>query len=162
MVQRVIWGKLQYRIWNPHRISKLNEKKYSNRSINKEIGLLWFRQSFELNYNIRYWISIKFPSKKKIYSNWSINKEIGLLWSRELFEESTILDLESPSNFHVKEKKLLKSVQKERNYALIKNARIVMFKMDMGRSCTYYRVFLLFTRYLIAKGIIPESLSLIG
>ena len=22
VVQRVIWGKLQYRIWNPHRISK--------------------------------------------------------------------------------------------------------------------------------------------
>ena len=39
------------------------------------------------------------------------------LWSRESFEESTISDLESPSNFKVKEKKLLKSVKKQRNYA---------------------------------------------
>ena len=57
--------------------------------------------------------------------------KIGLLWSRESFEESTISDLESPSNFQVKVKKLLKSVQKQRNYALIKNAKIVMFKMDV-------------------------------
>ncbi len=34
---------------------------------------------------------------------------------------STVSDLESPSNFQVKEKQLLKSVQKQRNYALIKN-----------------------------------------
>ena len=43
----------------------------------------------------------------------------GLLWSRESFEESTISDLESSSNFQVKEKKLFKSIQKQRNYALI-------------------------------------------
>ena len=35
--------------------------------------------------------------------------------------ESTISDLESTSNFLVKEKNLLKSVQKQRNYALVKN-----------------------------------------
>ena len=34
-----------------------------------------------------------------------------------------------------------------------------MFKMDDGRSSIDYRVALLFIRYLIAKGIIPESLS---
>ena len=34
-----------------------------------------------------------------------INKEIVLLWSRESFEEGTLSDLESPSNFPVKEKK---------------------------------------------------------
>ncbi len=42
--------------------------------------------------------------------------KIGHLWSRELFEESTISNFESPSNFQVKEKKLFKSVQKQRNY----------------------------------------------
>ena len=33
--------------------------------------------------------------------------KIGLMWSRESFEESTISDLESPSNFQVKEKKFI-------------------------------------------------------
>ena len=61
-------------------------------------------------------------------------KEIGLLWSRESFGETTISDLESPSNFQVKEKKLLKLVKKPRNYALIKNAKIVMFKMNVRTS----------------------------
>ncbi len=45
-------------------------------------------------------------------------------------------DLESPSNLQVKEKKILKSIQKQRNYALIKNSKIVMFKMD-GRTFQY-------------------------
>ncbi len=45
--------------------------------------------------------------------------------------ESTTSDLESPSNFTVKEKILLKSDQKQRNYAFIKSAKIVMFKMDV-------------------------------
>ena len=89
VVQWVIRGKVRYRIWNLHRISK---------------------------------------SKKNIYSNRSINKEIGLLWSRESFEESIISDLESPSNFQVKENKLFKSIQKQRNYVLTKNDKIVMFK----------------------------------
>ena len=57
----------------------------------------------------------------------SINKEIGLLWSRQSFGENTISDFKSLLNFQVKEKKLFKSVQKQRNYALIKNAKIVMF-----------------------------------
>ncbi|MCP4052147.1 MAG: hypothetical protein GY739_03600 [Mesoflavibacter sp.] len=35
----VIWGKVQYRIWNPHRIFKSKEKNYSNRSRNNEIML---------------------------------------------------------------------------------------------------------------------------
>ena len=50
-----------------------------------------------------------------------------LMWSRESFEESTISDLESSSNFKAKEKKIWKSVKKQRNYALIKNTKIVMF-----------------------------------
>ena len=56
------------------------------------------------------------------------------MWSRESFEERTISDLESPSNFQVKEKKLLKLVKKQRYYALIKNAKIVIFKMDARTS----------------------------
>ena len=68
VVQLVISGKVQYRIWNPHRISK---------------------------------------SKKKIYLNRSINKEIGHLWPESDLRESTISDLESPSNFQVKEKKII-------------------------------------------------------
>ncbi len=43
-------------------------------------------------------------------------------------ESTTISDFESPSSFQVEEKKLFKSVQNQRNYALIKNAKIVMFK----------------------------------
>ena len=35
------------------------------------------------------------------------NNEIGLLWSRQSFGESTISDLESPSNFQVKEKEII-------------------------------------------------------
>ena len=101
----------------------------------KEIGLLWSRESFKGKYNIGFDILIKFPSqRKKNYSNRSRNnkiKEIGLLWSSESFGESTISDLESPSNFQVKGKKIFKSVQKQRNYALIKNAKIVMFKIDV-------------------------------
>ena len=48
-----------------------------------------------------------------------------------LITKFKISDLESPSNFQVKEKNLLKSVQKQQNYALIQNAKIVMFKMDV-------------------------------
>ena len=50
------------------------------------------------------------------------------MWPRQSFGESTISDFESTSNFQVKEKKLFKLVQKQRNYALIKNAKFVMFK----------------------------------
>ncbi len=43
-----------------------------------------------------------------------ISDEIGLLWSRQSFGESTISDLESLSNFQVKEEeKLLKTVKKQ-------------------------------------------------
>ena len=38
--------KVQYRIWNPHQISKPKKFFYSNRNLNKEIGLLWSWQSF--------------------------------------------------------------------------------------------------------------------
>ena len=40
-----------------------------------------------------------------IKTKFKISEEIGLLWSSQSFEESTISDLESPSNFQVKEEK---------------------------------------------------------
>ena len=55
--------------------------------------------------------------------NYARNNEIGLMWSGQSFWESTISNLESPLNFQVKEKKLLKSVEKQRNYALIKKCQ---------------------------------------
>ena len=135
MVQRVIKGKVPYRIWNPHRISKSKEKKYSNQSRNneiKKIGPFWSVSHLgestisdlesPSNFQVR---------EAKKYSNRSRNneiKEIGPLWSVSHLKESTISDLESPSNFQVREKKVFQSVQKQRNYALIKNAKIVMFK----------------------------------
>ena len=39
VVQRVIWGKVQYQIWNLHQISKANKKNCWNRSRNNEIML---------------------------------------------------------------------------------------------------------------------------
>ena len=72
-----------------------------------------------MKYNIGFGIPIEFPSRRKKYSNWSINKEIGLLWSRESFEESTISDLESPSNFQIKGKKLFKTVLKQENWTFV-------------------------------------------
>ena len=49
----MIYGKVQYWIWNPHRISKSKKKKkYSNRSI-------------EGKYNIGFAIPIEFPSQRK-------------------------------------------------------------------------------------------------
>ena len=57
--------------------------------------------------------------KKKNYSNRSLKKEIGILWSRQSFGESTISDFESQSNFQVKEKKIFKSVQKQRNWTVV-------------------------------------------
>ncbi len=54
-----------------------------------------------------------------IKTKFKISEEIGPLWSVSHLRESTISELESPSNFQVKEKKLLKSAQIQRNYALI-------------------------------------------
>ena len=39
------------------------------------------------------------------------------MWSGQSFWESTISNFESPLNFQVKEKKLLKLVKKQQNYA---------------------------------------------
>ncbi len=39
-------GKVRYRILNPNQNSKPKKKKYSNRSRNNEIGLLWSGQAF--------------------------------------------------------------------------------------------------------------------
>ncbi len=45
-----------------------------------------------------------------------------------------ILDLESPMNLQFKEKKFIDIGLKQRNYALIKNVKIFMFKMDIRTS----------------------------
>ena len=85
------------------------------------------------------------------------------IWGQEShLRESTISDLESPANFQVKVKKLLKSVKKQRNYSLIKNAKTSCLKWTYGRPGNDYRVASVFTRYLTAIEIIPESLKLIG
>ncbi len=47
----------EYKISNlvfPSNFQVKEEKKYSNRSINKDIGLLWSRWSFEGKYNIAF------------------------------------------------------------------------------------------------------------
>ena len=52
---------------------------FKNRSINKEIGLIWSSESFEVKYNIRFEIPIEFPSqRRKNYWNWLRNNEIML------------------------------------------------------------------------------------
>ena len=62
-----------------------------------------------------------------------MNKDIGLLCSRESLEVKNNIGFGIPIKFPIKrKKKILKSVQKQRNYALIKNARIVMFKIALG------------------------------
>ena len=119
VLQLVIWGKVQYRIWNPHWISKSKRKKIIQ--IGPETTKLdCCGQDSHLE-KVQVRISnphqISKSKKKKKYSNRSINKEIGCLWSRQSFVESTMSDFESPSNSQVKEKKLFKSVQKQRNYA---------------------------------------------
>ena len=65
-----------------------------------------------------------------IKMKFKISEEIGLLWSRESFEVKYNIGFGIPIRFASK-KKILKSNQKQRNYALIKNAKIVMFKMDI-------------------------------
>ena len=77
-------------------------------------------------------------------------QEIGLLWSSESFEGKYDIKFGIPIKFLSKKKKLLKLIQKQRNYALIKNAKIVMFKTAYGSPGIDYRVALLFTRYLTA------------
>ena len=68
--------------------------------------------------------------EKKIVK--SVHKqEIGLLWSSESFEVKYNIGFGIPTEFPNQRKTLFKSVQKQRNYALLKNAKIVMFKMDI-------------------------------
>ena len=78
MVQWVIWGKVQYWIWNPHRISKLKRKK------NIQIGPYTRNLTFVVQRVIcgkvqyRIWKPYRI-SKSKKKKNIQINKEIGLL-----------------------------------------------------------------------------------
>ena len=88
---------------------------------------------------------------------------IGLLWSGQSFGESTLSDFESPLNFQVKE---------EKNYLIQSRNNEIMLQLKMlkwsclkwtyGRPGIDYRVASLFTRYLTAIGIIPESLNSLG
>ena len=91
---------------------QVKEEEKLFKSVHKqEIGLLWSSESLEGKYNIGFGISIEFPSqRKKNYSNRSINKEIRKLdfcCPVSHLSESEISDLESPSNFQVKEKKFI-------------------------------------------------------
>ena len=51
-----------------------------------------------------------------IKTKFKISEEIGLLWSSESFEGKYNIGFEYPSNFQVKEKKIFKSVHKQRNW----------------------------------------------
>ena len=98
VVQWVIWGKVQYRIWNPHRISK----------------------SFKLFKSVHKQGNWTFVVQRVIWGKYNI----GFGWNSHHISKS-------------KKKKLLKLAKKQRNYALIKNAKIVMFKLD-GRTSRYW------------------------
>ena len=85
-------------------LTKLISCKYYR--ISYHIKILGSSESFEGKYNIVFEIPIKFKVKEKKYSNRSINKEIRKLdfcGPESHLRESTISDLESPSNFQVKE-----------------------------------------------------------
>ena len=82
VVQWVIWGKVQYWIWNPQRISKSMKKNYSYQSIDKEIRKLYFCGPESLLRKVQYRIwnphQISKSKKKKNYSNQSRKNEIML------------------------------------------------------------------------------------
>ena len=65
---------------------------------------MWSSESFDVKNNIGFAILIEFSSQRKKLVKSVHKQKIGLLWSRQSFGESTISDLESPSNFKVKEK----------------------------------------------------------
>ena len=65
---------------------------------------MWSSELFEINFNVGFGILTEFSSQEKKIVKLVHKQEIELLWSRESFEESTISDLESPSNFQIKEK----------------------------------------------------------
>ena len=83
-----------------------------------------FRKSFEVNFNIRFGIPIKFPSQRKKII------EIGQETMKLCFN--------------------------------LKKPKLSCLKWTYGRPGIDYRVASLFTRYLIAKGLIPEDLNFIG
>ena len=121
VVQWVIWGKVQYRIWNPHRISKSKKNKII------EIGYALIKRAKI----VMFWILIEFSSlRKKIFK--SVHKqEIGLLWS-------------------------------SKSYEIMLELKIACLEWTYGCPVIDYRVASLFTRYLTAIGISPESLKSIG
>ena len=108
VVQRVIWGKYNIGFGLP--IKFQSQKKKIFKSVHKqEIRLLWSSESFEVRYNIGFGIPIKFPSQRK--KNIQISpytRKLDFCGQASHFGKvRTISDLESPSNFQVKEKKYL-------------------------------------------------------
>ena len=128
VVQPVIWRKYNIGFWIPIKFQSQRKKIIQ---ISPETTKLEFCGPESHLGKVKYRILNPHQiskSKNFFFSNRSRNNEIGLMWSWQSFGESTISDFESPSNFQVKEKKLFKLVQKQRNYALTKNAKIIIFK----------------------------------
>ena len=73
--------------------------------MNHYYKLFWFSESFDVKYNIGFGIPINFTNQKKFYSNQSINKKSDICGPVKHLRQSTISDLESPSNFQGKENK---------------------------------------------------------
>ena len=78
--------------------------------INPKKILGFFVDFFSSEATLLFLMSVKKEEKK---SNRSINKKLDFGGPVSHLRESTISDLESPSNFQVKEKKILKSVKKQ-------------------------------------------------
>ena len=102
--QRVIWGKYNIGFGIPIKFPSQRKKLF--KSVHKqEIGSLWSSESFEVKFNIGFGIPIEFPSQiKKVIK--SVHKQGNCFFcgpERHL-RQSTISDLEFPSNFQVKEK----------------------------------------------------------
>ena len=116
------------------------------------------RELFQVICNFGYGIPIEFPSQReKKYWNRSINNEIEHLWSREWFGGKYNIGFGIPIKFPSQRNFfLLKSVQKQRSYALIlKIPKSSCLKWTYRRPGIDYRVASLFTRYLTAIWIIP-------
>ncbi len=58
-----------------------------------------------------------------IKTKFKISEEIGLLWSSESFEGKYNIGFGIPIKFPSQRKKLLKTVQKQQNYAYIRNEK---------------------------------------
>ena len=140
MVQWVILGKLQYWIWNPHRISKIKRKKF--KSVHKQ-GNWTFVVQWGIWGKVQYriWNPHRIPKlKKKSFKsdhkqgNWNFVVQ-RVIWGKVQYR------IWNPHQISKSKKKIIKnSVQKQQNYALKENAKIAMFKIDVRTSGIVYRV----------------------